>query len=85
MTTPLREPLSDDGPKPKRAKVGAIAIGDHLICDEPAGVFRPCIQCGSKMFRAALGKGPHVAQLICMTCDRRGRWLGIKHLKREKR
>jgi hypothetical protein len=64
---------------------GTIAIDDRIICDAPDGVFRRCDRCGGTLFRAALGQGPHLAQLICMTCDRRGRWLGIRHLKREKR
>ena len=55
-----------------------LAFGQRVICNQPAGVFRAC-QCGGTIFTVAEGVGPHIGQLICEQCQRRGRWLGRFH------
>jgi hypothetical protein len=64
--------------KARRPDGRALAMDEHLICDAPDGVFRPC-RCGGIMFTIAPGVGPHAAQLICDACSRGGRWLGRGH------
>ena len=51
-----------------------LQMDQHLICDQPDGVFRAC-NCGGVLFTVMLGVGPDVAQLVCDDCKRGGRWL----------
>jgi hypothetical protein len=60
--------------KPRRPDGRPLQMDQHLICDQPTGVFRPC-SCGSIHFTVTPGIGPHAAQLVCDACDRGGRWL----------
>jgi hypothetical protein len=53
---------------------GLLRIGDKLTCRARSGVFRPC-SCGSTAFTVSPGAGPHVAQMRCDACGRRGRFL----------
>jgi len=65
--------------RPRRPS-GSLRIGDHLICDRPEGVFRPC-RCGSTNFTVAASNNPwHAAELHCHACKRRGRWLASRYM-----
>ena len=65
---------------PRRSpRAGPLNIGDQVLCDEDAGVFRTC-SCGSARFTVQAGTGPHIAQLRCDSCGSGGRWLGRNHL-----
>jgi hypothetical protein len=55
-----------------------LQMDQHLICDQPDGVFRAC-NCGGILFTVSPGVGPHVAQLICDACQRGGRWLSRQY------
>ena len=55
-----------------------LQMDQHLICDQPDGVFRTC-GCGGILFTVMPGVGPHVAQLVCDGCKRGGRWLSRAH------
>jgi len=63
--------------KHHRPDGGRLAVGRGLVCDQPAGPFRPC-GCGGILFTVKPGVGPHAAQLACDTCQRGGRWLARK-------
>ena len=58
---------------------GPLHVGDRLICDEAAGIFRAC-GCGGILFTIIAGTGPHLAQLMCNACGRKGRWLSRHHM-----
>ena len=58
----------------RRPDGSPLSIGDHLLCDDLKGAFRPC-RCGSILFVIEPGVGPHHAQLVCSGCAARGRWL----------
>jgi hypothetical protein len=45
-----------DYPPPTRPHVGNLKIGDRLICDEEADMFRPCDRCGSDTLIVAKGE-----------------------------
>jgi hypothetical protein len=65
---------------PRRSpRAAALNIGDRIVCDEDAGIFRTC-GCGSARFTVHAGTGPHWAQLRCDACGVGGRWLGRHHL-----
>jgi len=36
---------------------------------------RPCQICDCTIYRVGAGKGPHIAELICTSCQVGGRWL----------
>jgi hypothetical protein len=55
-----------------------LKMGETLVCDQADGVFRPC-GCGGIRFRVMAGVGPHLAQLRCDACGRKGRWLSRQH------
>jgi hypothetical protein len=90
--TGLRLPVAIDRPKsefrprppttttykPRRPDGRPLQMDQHLICDQPAGVFRAC-NCGGILFTVSPGVGPHVAQLVCDACSRGGRWLSRGH------
>jgi hypothetical protein len=57
-----------------------LSTGQHIVCDQPTGVFRPCL-CGSTNYTIRDGVGPHRAQLICDGCGRGGRWLRQEYLE----
>jgi hypothetical protein len=59
----------------RRPDGSLLSIGDHILCDDLEGVFRPCGRCGSILFVVEVGSGPHFAQLVCSGCAARGRWL----------
>jgi hypothetical protein len=64
--------------KPRRPGGRPLTMDEHLICDAPNGLFRPC-PCGGILFTVMPGVGPHVAQLTCDACNRGGRWLSRAH------
>jgi hypothetical protein len=75
-----RTPPRQQPPTPPRARRpdGALRMGQRLICDQADGVFRKC-RCGGSSFTVMAGAGPHVAQLACDACGRKGRWLSRHH------
>jgi hypothetical protein len=78
MPLPIKQPEQRPRPpstfKPRRPDGRPLRMAEHLICDQPQGVFRAC-NCGGILFTVSRGIGPHVAQLVCDACDRGGRWL----------
>jgi hypothetical protein len=68
-------PLQDPSTNGQRLR-----IGQHIVCDQPTGVFRPC-PCGSRNFTIHNGVGPHAGQLICNSCGRGGRWLSRMYVE----
>lgn len=79
----IEQPARRPGPspttyRPRRPDGRPLQMDQHLICDQPAGVFRAC-NCGGILFTVSPGIGPHVAQLVCDACSRGGRWLSRQH------
>jgi hypothetical protein len=70
-----RPPTTD---KARRPDGRPLQMDEHLVCDQPDGVFRAC-NCGGILFTVAPGVGPHVAQLVCDGCRRGGRWLSRRY------
>ena len=64
--------------KARRPGGRPLAMDEQLICDAVNGLFRPC-SCGGILFTVTVGVGPHVAQLVCNSCRRGGRWLSRAH------
>jgi hypothetical protein len=64
--------------KARRPDGRPLRMDEHLVCDAPNGLFRPC-GCGGILFTIMPGMGPHVAQLTCDACHRGGRWLSRAH------
>jgi hypothetical protein len=55
-------------------------MGDVIDCtviEHP--LWRPCRGCGGSRFEIAPGVGAHPAQLVCVSCQRGGRWLRREH------
>jgi hypothetical protein len=71
---PVRRPRATSTPTTSRPDGRPLQMDQHLICDQPDGVFRAC-NCGGILFTVMPGVGPHVAQLVCDDCKRGGRWL----------
>lgn len=44
------------------------------------GPFRVCPYCGNTSARVSLGKGPHLASLVCIKCGKHLAWLSRSHL-----
>jgi len=80
LEQPPRRPSRTRTPSRRRPcrPNGPLQMDDTIICDAPAGVFRPC-RCGSVLFTVMPGVGPHVAQLRCDSCGVGGRWLSRAH------
>jgi hypothetical protein len=73
-----RPPATTNKQQARRPGGRPLAMDEQLICDMPNGLFRPC-SCGGIMFTVTCGIGPHVAQLVCDSCRRGGRWLSRAH------
>jgi len=80
LEEPARRPLSASPRANARRPEPPLTMGEALVSDQPAGVFRPC-GCGGILFSVAPGVGPHVARLVCDACGSGGRWLGRKHFE----
>lgn len=83
LPLPVEQPVRRSRPpatssKARRPDGRPLQMDERLICDQPAGVFRPC-SCGGTAFTVMPGVGPHVAQLVCDDCRRGGRWLRRQH------
>jgi hypothetical protein len=77
----IPEPIPQRRPRKPRARRPdgrPLHMDEEILCDAAAGVFRPC-KCSGIVFIVCEGVGPHVAQLVCRSCRRGGRWLSRAH------
>jgi hypothetical protein len=83
LPLPTKQPARRPRPpaprnKARRPDGRPLQMGEQLVCDQPAGIYRPC-SCGGILFTVMPGVGPHVAQLVCDGCKRGGRWLSRQY------